>query len=437
MLGFDPWQHPTMGTNLREPVPADPRLIPQFTPISKATPAERAAVSAALVKEAGMSARQIGVPLSFHDFPDHPSMSGGGKKEDPMHASNPLFGLNAPRWRAMQGLEEHGIPGTAAWDGVVALPVEKKAQQLYQRHAKQLKRPMWKLIEQGADPLGIGAASSSSSPGAGTGHSDVPDVAPVGTSPFNMTTPAARPPPSSTPSSSTPPMRRALFRTYAISDIESTSNNVPRTSSLRRTSTMATIGSTTSEVSSLSRVSTTATIGSEPDLSSLLTTTTKSKSKAKKKQLSGKQRDTRTKTAARPSPSPPSSSSTAPEQPKHAATLKRGRGTAELDDATTTAGGSDTDADGDINISQPWAETNQEKEDEEGAEPARKRRKPSPPKRNTSSPPTRSDGDGQETGQGQQPRRSTRVTRASAAAAVPKPAARGRATKGKKANKRS
>ena len=431
-----------MGTNLREPVPADPRLIPQFTPISKATPAERAAVSAALVKEAGMSARQIGVPLSFHDFPDHPSMSGGGKKEDPMHASNPLFGLNAPRWRAMQGLEEHGIPGTAAWDGVVALPVEKKAQQLYQRHAKQLKRPMWKLIEQGADPLGIGAASSSSSPGAGTGHPDVPDVAPVGTSPFNMTTPAARPPPSSTPSSSTPPMRRALFRTYAISDIESTSNNAPRTSSLRRTSTMATIGSTTSEVSSLSRVSATTTIGSEPDLSSLLTTTTtttKSKSKAKKKQPIGKQRDTRTKTAARPSPPSPSppSSSTATEQPKHAATLKRGRRAAELDDATTTAGGSDTDADGDINISQPWAETNQEKEDEVGAEPARKRRKSSPPKRNTGSPATRSDGDGQETGQGQQPRRSTRVTRASAAAAVPKPAARGRATKGKKANKRS
>ncbi|KAH9004523.1 hypothetical protein EDB86DRAFT_1954567 [Lactarius hatsudake] len=36
-LGFDPWQHPTMGTNLREPVPADPRLIPRFTP-ENATP---------------------------------------------------------------------------------------------------------------------------------------------------------------------------------------------------------------------------------------------------------------------------------------------------------------------------------------------------------------------------------------------------------------
>jgi hypothetical protein len=433
VLGFDPWQHPTTGTNLREPVPADPRLIPQFTPIDKATPAERAAVSVALVKEAGMSARQIGVPLTLQDFPDHPSISGVGKKEDPMHASNPLFGLNAPRWRAMQGLEDHRIPGTAAWDGVVARPTEKNAQQLYQRHAKQLKRPMWKLIAQGADPLGRGAASSSSSPGAGTRHSDVPDV-PVGTSPFNAT-PVARPAASSS-TSSTPPMRRALYRTYALTDIESTPNKASGTSSLRRTSTMTTIRSTistTSEASSrssLSKVSTTATIGSEPDPSSLLTTTTittKSKAKAKKKAI-GKQRDTRTKTAARPPPSPtsPSPPSTAPEQPKRGATLKRGRG-AELDDTT--------DADGDINILQLSAEINQEKE-EEGAEPARKRRKSSM-RSNTSSTTTRPDGDGQEAGQGQQPRRSTRVTRASAAAAVPKPAARGRATKGKKANKRS
>jgi hypothetical protein len=415
-------------------------LIPQFTPIDKATPAERAAVSAALVKDAGMSARQIGVPLTLHDFPGNPSISGGGKKEDPMHASVPLFGLNAPRWRAMQGLEDHGIPGTAAWDGVVARPVEKKAQQLYQQRAKELKRPLWKLIEQGADPLGIGAASSSSSPGAGTRHSDVPDV-PAGASLFN-TTPAARPAASSISSSSTPHARRELYRTYAIADMESTSNKASRTSSLRRSSTMATIGSTTSEASSrstLSRVSTTATIGSEPDFSSLTATTTTTKSKAKKKQPIGKQRVTRTKTAAPASPTSPSPS-TAPEQPKRGATLKRGRGAAELDDTTDNTASSSTDTDGDINILQSWAEINQEKEDEEGAEPARKRRKSSATSNsNTNSTTTRPDGDGQ--GQGQQPRRSTRVTRASAAAtgaaAASQPAPRGRATKGKKANKRS
>jgi hypothetical protein len=182
VLGFDPWQHPTMGTNLREPVPADPELIPKFTPVNQATPAERASQSAALIKEAGVSARQIGVPLTFQDFPDHPSMNSGSKKEDPMHASIPLFGLRAPRWRAKQGLDDHAIPGTAAYDGVVAPPVGKTGLRLYGNRARELKVPMWKLMEQGADPLGIGAASSSSSPGAGTSNS------PGG--PAGMSTPA-------------------------------------------------------------------------------------------------------------------------------------------------------------------------------------------------------------------------------------------------------
>ena len=43
---------------------------------------------------------------------------GAQRKEDPMHASIPLFGLRAPRWRAKQGLDDHAIPGTAAYDGV-------------------------------------------------------------------------------------------------------------------------------------------------------------------------------------------------------------------------------------------------------------------------------------------------------------------------------
>ena len=164
MLGFDPWQHPTIGTNLREPVPADPELIPKFAPVNRATPAERAAQSAALIKEAGASACQIGVPLTFQDFPDHPSMNRGTKKEDPMHASIPLFGLRAPRWRAKQGLDDDAVPGTAAYDGVVAPPAGRTGLRLYADRARELKVPMWKLMEQGAD-------SSSSSPRAGTSNS--------------------------------------------------------------------------------------------------------------------------------------------------------------------------------------------------------------------------------------------------------------------------
>jgi hypothetical protein len=169
-LGFDPWEHPTMGTNLREPVPCDPELIPKFTPVNQVTPAERATQSVALIKGAGMSARQIGVPLTLQDFPDHPSMNSSTKKEDPMHASIPLFGLRAPRWRAKQGLDDHPIPGTAAYDGVVVRPAGRGLK-LYSKHAKELKVPMWKLIERGTAPQGIGADPSSSSPGAGPSNS--------------------------------------------------------------------------------------------------------------------------------------------------------------------------------------------------------------------------------------------------------------------------
>jgi hypothetical protein len=178
VLGFDPWQHPTMGTNLREPVPADPELIPKFAPVGQATPAERAAQSAALIKEAGTSARQIGVPLTFQDFPDHPSMNRGTKKEDPMHASIPLFGLRAPRWRAKQGLDDNAIPGTASYDGVAAPPAGRTGLRLYNDRARELKVPMWRLIEQGGH-------SSSSSPGAGTSNSPGVQGGPAG-----MSTPA-------------------------------------------------------------------------------------------------------------------------------------------------------------------------------------------------------------------------------------------------------
>jgi hypothetical protein len=159
---------------------------------------------------------------------------------------------------------------------------------------------------------------------------------------------------------------------------------------------MASIGST---VSNLSAVSTTATIGSEPP-SSRTAPTANAKSK---------------------------------KQPKRVATLKRGRQAAEPDDdddATTTTT-ADNVASTSTNIVQPRAET-----EEEEAEPARKRRKPTAAAPNIRSTTT---GDGYETGQ-DQPRRSARVARASvgtSAEAVPQPAPRGRAKKGKKGNKRS
>ncbi|KAN0121043.1 hypothetical protein V8E52_003631 [Russula decolorans] len=440
VLGFDPCQHSTMGTNLREPVPADPDMVPKYKPLGQATPAERAAQSATLIKEAGLSACQIGVPLTFQDFPDHPSMN-KGKKEDPMHASVPLFGLKAPRWRAKLGLDNPKIPGTASYNGVVVPPAGKIGLKLHSKSVREMKVPMWKLLEQGADPLGRGAASSSSSPGAGTSNSPAVQGGPPGATPSNNTrTPVAgRPNAVPAPSSSTAPSARPkpLYRTYAIADMESSiaasasayaSNRVPKPSALGRTSTMASIGSTTSTTSetstrsSLSRVSTTATAGSEPRPSPPPRTakapTAKTKTKAKAKQSTSKQRSKRTKTAAAAaaptsstSTSASISSSTITEQPKQTAVLKRGRRTAELEDT-----------DDDV--------TTDSVEDREEAEPASKRRKRSLVASDTGSESTT--------------RRSTRVTRASTAAVVtnaatpqPRPAPRGRATKGKKGNKRS
>lgn len=258
-----------MGTNLREPVPADPELTPKFTPIDRATPAERAAQSTALIKEAGLSAHQIGMPLTFQDFPDHPSMNSGTKKEDPMHASIPLFGLRAPRWRAKQGLDDHAIPGTAAYGGVVAPPVGGTGLRLYNNRARELKLPMWKLIEQGGDPRGIRVASSSS-PGAETSNSPGVQGVPAGASLSNTRQiPVARGPttPTTTSSTALSARPRPLYRTYAIANMEesiststSTSNIIPKPSALSRTSTMATIGSTrstTSKTSTYSSLSTT------------------------------------------------------------------------------------------------------------------------------------------------------------------------------------
>ncbi|KAH9066500.1 hypothetical protein EDB87DRAFT_1573471 [Lactarius vividus] len=144
-LGFDPWQHPTMGTNLREPVPADPRLIPRFTP-ENATPTQRAEESAELIAQAGTSRAT-------------PAIHSGGENEDPMHSSVPLFGIRAPRWRTKEGLPPDIAPGLATYNGVAAPPTGKKGKRLYAKRAQKL-NPKWKTFEAATAPT---APSSSSS----------------------------------------------------------------------------------------------------------------------------------------------------------------------------------------------------------------------------------------------------------------------------------
>jgi hypothetical protein len=115
-----------MGTDLREPIPADPRLMPQFTPLENSTPAERAAESAALIAEAGKSAQHLGVPLTLQDFPRDPAIHGGTEKENPMFSAVPLFGLNAPRWREKEGLPPLSPFNCTEYDEVVMCPRKKK-----------------------------------------------------------------------------------------------------------------------------------------------------------------------------------------------------------------------------------------------------------------------------------------------------------------------
>ncbi|KAH9975742.1 hypothetical protein BGW80DRAFT_1250644 [Lactifluus volemus] len=108
-LRHDPWAHPTMGTDLREPIPADPRLMPQFTPLENSTPAERAAESAALIAEAGKSAQHLGVPLTLQDFPRDPAIHGGTEKE------NPMF----PRFHSLASTLHVGVKRRASIDADV------------------------------------------------------------------------------------------------------------------------------------------------------------------------------------------------------------------------------------------------------------------------------------------------------------------------------
>ena len=375
MLGYDPWRHPSIGTNLREPVPADPRAAPQFVPVSQATRAERAAESAMLVKEAGTSARQIGVPLTLQDFPDNPAMTKGRKPEGPLNSSIPAFGLNAPRWRTMQGLEGHTTP-----DGAAVPPVAEAGLLCVNRERELI--PMFLMAEPDGGPdAGAAAPPSLTYEQSGhklTPHSSVPEVERRQTTKI-----------------------RGLCRTYAMSNVlegsTSTSDNLPKPTSLTRSSTMVNI-----ESSSIS-------------------------------------------TSIVPAPAPASSASastsTAPKPPKRAAKPKRKRQAADLDEPS----GAGTSA------LRPSAEIKQEDEDEAQAdpEPARKRRKSAAaPKASSTTTTTttattaRLGGGARETaaGQGEQPRRSARVTRGSGTggvAAGSQPAPRGRATKGKKGSKRS
>ena len=162
-----------MGTNLHEPVPADPLKMPRFMPTDQATPAERAVESAALIREARMSARRLGVPLTTHEFPREPVKNVSG---DVMHSSVPLFGLCAPRWRQMEGLLPHVLPDTASFDGLRTKPRENRGSQGRDGCARKLKTPHYKLVEEGVDPYGFGALSSSSMRDARTRSLDALDM---------------------------------------------------------------------------------------------------------------------------------------------------------------------------------------------------------------------------------------------------------------------
>ena len=247
-LGFCPWQHPSMGTNLREPVPADPLKMPRFMPTDQATPAERAVESAALIREAGMSAHRLGVPLTTHDFPREPAKN---VDEDIAHSSVPLFGLSAPRWRQMEGLLPHVIPGTASYDGVRAKPRENKGLQGQDGYARKLKTPLCKLVEEGIDPYGLVAPSSSLIRDAGTRPLDSLDTrtrrSTLGDPPSTPTTTTGS---HSLPYEAARPLssaltRTGLSRTSTMANIESTTTSMPRPPPLCRCGAMAHIGGST------------------------------------------------------------------------------------------------------------------------------------------------------------------------------------------------
>lgn len=421
-----------MGTNLREPVPADPLKVPRFIPTDQATRAERAVESAALIKEAGMSARRLGVPLTMHDFPRDPDED--DNNVDTMHSSVPLFGLGAPRWRKMEGLPPHDIPGTASYDGVLARPRGNRGLQGWDGRARMLKKPLCKLIEQGVDPYGIGAAGTKllDPLDVPTRHSSLGDPSTPLTT-HSQRSEAAKPP-------SSAPARTGLSRTFSTT---ATIGSPPPPSDVSRTAVTAKVAKAKAKAKSAPKVKAKAKANG---------------SAAKKHQRTTKRRSaiaaaaaaTTTSTSdSAPLTSPstltptsiPDSTSSVPElEQSKARPTKRGRRAAELDSTSS-----------EDQQQQPGREQGHEETD--GAEPPPKRLK-----RRAAAPTTSichgveveeagGHGDDHPTSSegriGILPvRRSTRVTRASAAVAiatqrvpVPAPAQRGQATKGKKAKK--
>jgi hypothetical protein len=212
ILDHDPWEHPNMGTNLREPVPADYRLIPQFVPPENATPAERAAESATLIAEAGVSARHLGVPLTMQDFPRDPATEGGAESEDPMFSSIPLFGLHDPRWRKKEGLEPYTTVGPADYDILAMFPQGVRARKMFAMYEKKLNSRLKRLnaavsLESSSSKTSaragrVGAADGPAA-AAGPSTSTVVQVTGVRASERTTTTQYSRP--GSTPVLSAPP----------------------------------------------------------------------------------------------------------------------------------------------------------------------------------------------------------------------------------------
>jgi hypothetical protein len=263
-----------MGTNLREPVPADPLKVPQFIPVEHATRAERSATSAALIEEAGTSTQRLGVPLTLQDFPREQV---NHKGEDTMHLSVPLFGLGAPRWRTAEGLSDHDEPGTASYDGVRARPLGNRGLKQWDsaKKKKMKRKPLFKLVEEGTDPYGIGVPtpSGSSISRAGSIFLEAPDgpvQEPRGSS-------------SSFDSSASPlDMTDLHTPSTSMAAAGSVPSSAPAHTGLSRSSTMATVGSTTTTQTEppspmnppLRRSGAMAHIGPEPEYIAPVTETT-------------------------------------------------------------------------------------------------------------------------------------------------------------------
>jgi hypothetical protein len=180
-------------------------------------------------------------PSTLQDFPDHPSMK---KRRETQRIQctqrSTVFGLNkAPRWRATvwharPGPEDHPIP-PARSDCVVrwrGLPRLWRRPDRPTARAKQLK-----LIEQGAYPLGTGAATPPSPTRTPWRRNESPECAMQGVARgcqpiYSNTTPAAAahciPPPPLRHTLSPHRVPKLWYRAYAIADMEPTIRKSPK-----------------------------------------------------------------------------------------------------------------------------------------------------------------------------------------------------------------